>query len=108
MIYLKIMLAAMKTKLQTVRVSFWILLGLVVLFTNLALNRTSRRMQESTTTPATQTETMVAGANAQNEAGSTDGIMIVAVIIVLIVIIPILLKRRTWENGKRDRTAPPN
>lgn len=108
MIYLKIIHSTMKTYLQTVRASFWIILGIVILFTNLALNRTSQRMaQEATTTPAAEMGTIVAEAEAQSEAGSTDGIMFVAVIIVLIVILPILFRRQVWENGDRHRTAPP-
>jgi hypothetical protein len=101
MIYLKIINATMKTKVQTARVSFWILLGIAVLAANLALNRTSPTAQEATATTTIQTGTIVAATGTQTEAGSTDGIMFVAVVIVLIVIIPILLKRRAWENGKR-------
>lgn len=99
----------MKINLQTVRVSFWIVLGITILLTNLALNRTSARMaQEATTTPAAGMGTIVADAKAQSDAGSTDGIMLVAVLIVLIVIVPILLKRQAWENGNRNKTAPPS
>jgi hypothetical protein len=107
MIYLKINDANMKTKTHTVRVAFWAMLGIAILLTNLALSRTSPMIQESTVTPVTREGTVVVTAEAQEEAGSTDGIMIVAVVIVLIVIIPILLKRQAWENGKRNRTAPP-
>ena len=108
MIYLKINKAVMKTKMHTVRVTFWVMLGIAILLTNLALNRRSPTAQQSTAALAIQTSTIAVETGTQNEAGSTDEIMIVAVIIVLIVIIPILLKRRTWENGKRNRTAPPS
>jgi hypothetical protein len=108
MIYLKIINATMKTKVQTIRISFWAMLGIAILLTNLALNRTPALVQGATATPAAQTGTVVTAASTQDEAGSTDGIMIVAVAIVLIVIVPILLKRRAWENGKRNRTAPPS
>jgi hypothetical protein len=108
MIYLKINNANMKTKTHTIRVIFWAMLGIAILLTNLALNPTSAMVQESTVTPITREGTVVVTAEAQVEAGSTDGIMIVAVMIVLIVIIPILLKRQEWENGKRNRTAPPS
>jgi ABC-type Na+ efflux pump permease subunit len=107
MIYLKIIHATMKIKIQTIRVSFWIILGIAILLTNLALNRTSGMLQESTATPAIQADTVVATEEARNEAGSTNWIMLMAVVIVLIVIIPILLKRQAWENGKRNKTAPP-
>ena len=104
MIYLKINNAMMKTKMHTVRATFWAMLGIAILFINLALNRTAPITQESTVTPATQTGTIAADSGIQNEAGSTDEIMIVAVVIVLIVIIPILLKWGAWENGKRKNT----
>jgi hypothetical protein len=108
MIYLKIINAAMKTNVQTIRVSLWVMLGIAILLTNLALNRTSQITQAASATSAIQTSTVVATQNTvDDEAGSTDWIMLVAVVIVLIVIIPILLKRRAWENGKRNRTAPP-
>jgi hypothetical protein len=108
MIYLKIIHATMKIKIQTIRVSFWIILGIAILLTNLALSRTSGMLQESTATPAIQADTVVATEEARNEAGSTNWIMLMAVVIVLIVIIPILLKRQAWENGKRNKTAPPS
>jgi hypothetical protein len=108
MIYLKIINAAMKTKVQITRVFFWIILGIAVLLTNLALNIISPTIQEGTATTPTQTDTIATPAGAQEEAGSTDGLMIMAVLIVLIVIIPILLKRRAWENGKKNRPAPPS
>jgi hypothetical protein len=108
MIYLKINNAMMNTKMHTVRATFWAMLGIAILFINQALIRPSPLLQGSTATPATQTGTLASETRTEDEAGSTDEIMIVAVVIVLIVIIPILLKRRTWENGKRIRTAPPS
>src|SRR3972149_3410222 len=101
MIYLKINNANMKTKKRTVPVSFWAMLGIAILLTNLALIRTVPTMQEATATPVLQTGATDASTGTQSEVGSTDGIMFVAVIIVLIVITPILLKRRAWQNGKR-------
>lgn len=98
----------MKTNIHTIRVSFWIMLGIALLLTNLALNHTQPTLQELTVTSAVETGTVVATAEVDPGAGSTDGIMIVAVAIVLIVIIPILLKRRAWENGKRNKAAPPS
>ena len=96
----------MKTKIQIIRVSFWVILGIAILLTNLALNRASRIIQESTATLAIQTGTVVVTEEAQDdEAGSTDWIMLVAVVIVLILIIPMMLKRQAWENGKRNKSA---
>lgn len=108
MIYLKIIHATMKIKTQTIHVTFLMILGVGILLTNLALNRTSRMLQGPNATPAIQAGTVVATEEAtDDEAGSTNWIMLVAVVIVLIVIIPILLKRQAWLNGKRNKTAPP-
>lgn len=107
MIYLKIINATMRTHLPTVRVFLWIILGIAVLLTNLALNRTSPLVQDSTATPHIQTGTVVNEEEQYKGAGSTDWIMLLAVMIVFIVIIPILVLRRTWENGERSKTAPP-
>ena len=85
------------------RIAFWVMLGLAILFTSLALSRTPPVAQGATATATIQAGTTVpvAGAQDRDDVGSTDGIMIVAVLIVLIVIIPILLKRQVWANGKR-------
>lgn len=108
MIYLKIITATMKTKTQTIRLSFWVILGIAILLTNLALSHTSQMTQGTGALTGIQTGTVVATEEAQDGAGSTDWIMLVAVVIVLIVIVPILLKRRAWENGKQNRPAPPS
>lgn len=91
----------MRTNSKTVRIAFWVLLGIALLVSNLALNRSLTSNQDATATPTSQTGTMTAEAQAIEEGGSTDGIMFVAVLIVLIVIIPILLRRQDWSNGKR-------
>lgn len=89
----------MKIKSQTIRIAFWILLGVAISITSLALTRPLPG--EATATPTVLTDDIVSAAEAIEDAGSTDGIMLVAVVIVLIVIIPILLKRGSWSNGKR-------
>lgn len=91
----------MKTNSQTIRIAFWILLGVAISFTSLALTRPLPMTQGATTTPTVLTDSIVSAAEAREDGGSTDGIMLVALVIVLIVIIPILLKRRAWSNGKR-------
>jgi hypothetical protein len=103
MLYLKSNKAAMKIQSQIMRIAFWIMLGLAILFTSLALNRTPPVAQGATVTPTIQAGTAVTTADVRDrdDVGSTDGIMIAAVLIVLIVIIPILLKRQVWANGKR-------
>jgi len=92
----------MKTKSQTVRIAFWVLLGIVILVSSLALNRPLPLAQEATTTPTASTD-RVTTAEARDDVGSTDGIMLMAVVIVLIVIIPILIRWQAWSNrqGKR-------
>jgi uncharacterized membrane protein YhaH (DUF805 family) len=103
MLYLKSNKAAMKIQSRTMRIAFWVMLGLAILFTSLALNRTPPVAQGTTATATIQAGTAVTTVDVKDrdDVGSTDGIMIVAVLIVLIVIIPILLKRQVWANGKR-------
>ena len=91
----------MKTKSKNIRVAFWVMLGIAISFTSLALTRPLPTTQETTATPTILADTIASTAEAREDVGSTDGIMILAVVIVLIVIIPILLRRQTWSNGKR-------
>ena len=93
----------MKIKSPTVRTAFWVLLGIAILVSSLAINRPLSPAQDVTATPTSQIGTIVAEADAREDVGSTDGIMIMAVVIVLIVIIPILLQRKAWSNGKEKR-----
>ena len=93
----------MKIHSQAIRVAFWVLLGGALLITSLALNRPQPQSKEATATPTTLTEGIGTTAEARDEAGSTDGIMLMAVVIVLIVIIPILLRRKAWSNGRGKR-----
>ena len=90
----------MKTKPKIKRIKIWVMLGLAILFTGLALNRPLPVVQEATTTPTAMTDTTDATPNVQKDVGSTDWIMLIAAMIVLIVIAPILLRRSTWANGK--------
>lgn len=101
MLYLVTSQETMKTNAKNIRIAFWVMLGFVIALTSLALNRPVPAFQEATATPTLQTDTIVAAAEAIEDAGSTDGIMLMAVVIVLIVIIPILLRRGAWSNGKR-------
>jgi len=91
----------MRTNSKTVRIAFWILLGTAILVSSLALNPTLPSIQDATATPVLQTGTVTAEAEVLEDVGSTDGIMIVAVVIVLIVIVPILLRRQDWSRVKR-------
>ena len=93
----------MKNKSQTVRAAFWVLLGVAILVSGLALNRPLPAAQNETAIPALESSTVIATAEAVEEVGSTDGIIFMASIIVLIIISPILLKRKAWSNGKRKK-----
>jgi hypothetical protein len=91
----------MKTGYQTMRIAFWIVLGITIAFTSLALNRPLPSAQDATATPVQQSATIVATAEAVENAGSTDEIMLLAALIVVIIITPILISRKAWSNGKR-------
>ncbi len=104
MIYLNTDQTTMKTKSQTIHFAFWMLLGLAISLVSLALNRPLPAVQEATLTPGAQTtETVTAATKAGEDVGSTDGIMLMAVVIVLIVVTPILLRRKDWSNGKGEK-----
>ncbi len=92
----------MNMRPQIPRVTLWIFLVALAL-TSLALNYPFPQAQGDTVTPAAPTATSVAPAQSRADAGSTDGIVLVAVIIVLIVILSILFRRKDWENGKRQK-----
>jgi hypothetical protein len=92
----------MKTGSQIMRIAFWVVLGITIAFTSLALNRTLLPpAQDATVTPAQQTSTIIATEETVDEAGSTDEIMLVATCIVVIIIAPILLRRSAWSNKNR-------
>lgn len=95
-----------KDNSQTMRIAFWIVLGLAFTLSSLALTSPQATTQVATVTPTALADTIVSSTEARNEAGSTDGIMLVAALIVSIVIVPILLKRQVWSNGKRKKTNP--
>jgi len=104
MIYLKSNKAIMKTGSQTIRVALWVMLGIVILLSSLALTRPLPLVQEATATPTVlTTTTIIPTAEARPDAGSTDGIMLMAIVIVLIVSIPILLRWKDWSNGRRKK-----
>jgi Na+/H+ antiporter NhaC len=93
----------MKLKSKNIRIAFWVMLGLVIAFTSLALNRPLPTVQGGTATPTMMADTIEAAAEVHEDVGSTDGIMLMAVVIVLIVIIPILLRRQAWAKGKAKK-----
>ena len=93
----------MKTKSKYIRTVFWVMLGMVILFTSLALTRPQPVTQDETVTPTVSADGTLTTTEAQDDVGSTDGIMLMAVVIVLIVIVPIMLRRKAWSNGKRKK-----
>lgn len=91
----------MRTPSQIIRIFLWTLLGFGLAFTSLALSRPFPQAQDNPATPEALTATLATTARSRSEAGSTDEIVLIAVIIVLIVILPILIRRKDWENGKQ-------
>jgi hypothetical protein len=108
MLYLQSNIAIMKTGSQTFRIAIWVMLGIAISLSSLALSHPLPLAQEITATPSALTTAVTTTAEARSDAGSTDGIMLIAVVIVLIVIIPILLRRQSWSNGKRKNNLPLN
>jgi hypothetical protein len=108
MLYLESNIAIMKTGSQTFRIAVWVILGIAILLSSLALTRPLQLVQDATAAPTALTTAVTATAEARSDAGSTDGIMLMGVVIMLIVIIPILLRRQSWSNGKRKNNLPLN
>lgn len=92
----------MKTRPPISRALLWIFLVALAL-ASLALNRPLPPVQEDALAPAALTAASAVPLPSRVDVGSTDGIVLMAVIIVLIVILPILLRRKDWENGRRMR-----
>lgn len=95
----------MKTKSKNIRIAFWVLLGLIITFSSLALNRPTPSLQTENPTSTVQAESVVEGSGISDDVGSTDGIMLVAVMIVLIIIIPIIIRQQSWSNDKQKQAS---
>jgi len=93
----------MNTHPHPIRLVFWFLLGVALALTSLALNRPFPQAQGGAVTPTALAATAQAGSQARADAGSTDGIVLMAVIIVILVILPILFRHKEWENGRRQK-----
>jgi hypothetical protein len=94
----------MNTHSHPTRLVLWFLLGVALALASLALNRPFPQAQGgAAVTPAALTATAPAASQARADAGSTDGIVLMAVIIVILVILPILFRHKEWENGRRQK-----
>ncbi|MDK1028297.1 MAG: hypothetical protein QGD96_03075 [Anaerolineae bacterium] len=94
----------MLIKSKIVRIVFWILVGVILTTSSLALRDSERVGQEATgtqtaVTPPATTPTP----GVRHELGSTDEIVLITSVIVLIIAVPILLRRQVWLNGKRKK-----
>jgi ABC-type Fe3+ transport system permease subunit len=95
----------MKSSPRSTRIVIWVLVGVVVIMTAIAL---------TIPTPSTQTSdaqgTMV-GADSgtpqsPSEVGSTDGIVILAALIALIITVPIILRWKDWMRKNKGPASP--
>jgi surface polysaccharide O-acyltransferase-like enzyme len=93
----------MPTSNTPFRYLFWIILGIAIGITNQAISHPRPFLQAYSVTPTFLPVTLEATLETRQDVGSTDGIVLVAVIIVLIVIIPILIRRKAWSTGGRKR-----
>lgn len=93
----------MKLAPRTLRILGWVLLGLFIVLVSVALTRPIQLTVDNTAAAGALVVQATPTVQVTSDVGSTDGIVLIAVIIVMIVIIPILLRRRTWSNGKRKK-----
>ena len=104
MLYFSPSLNFMLIKSKIVRIIFWILVGVILTTSSLALRDSENVGQESTGTPTAVTPPATNPTpGARQELGSTDEIVLITSVIVLIIAIPILLRRQVWLNGKRKK-----
>jgi hypothetical protein len=94
----------MKTSLRSTRVVIWILAGLVVIMTAIALTIPTSPAQISA---AAGELVGVDSSDPQDatEVGSTDGIVMLAALIALIITVPVILRWRDWIRTN-NKPAP--
>jgi membrane protein YdbS with pleckstrin-like domain len=93
----------MKTFSTSTRVVIWILAGVVVIMTAIALTIPTFPYQNSATAGA-MLGTVSSTPQPDSEVGSTDGIVMLAAIITLIITVPIILRWKDWaRKDKKDR-----
>ncbi len=83
------------------RIVLCFLSGVALVFASLALAPPSLHARAHIATSTAPTAAAPTGSPLRADVGSTDNIVLVAVIIVLIVVIPILLRRKDWQNGRK-------
>jgi len=88
------------------RQTLWVILGLALGFSSLAIAPHTPLAQSATTTPVLATQAIETTFETQQDLGSTDGIVFLAVVIVLIVVLPILLRRSTWSQLPQRKKEP--
>ena len=81
---------------KSFRKLFLILVGAALALVSTALSLNTPFTQSTTPTPLPVTIIPIAKSDQISKAGSTDVIVLLAVIIMLTVIIPILLRRMRW------------
>jgi len=90
----------MKTRPPHPRYFLWSILGFALAFTSLSLSRPFPPARGNHAAPTALATTSAKLIKESADAGSTDGIVLMAVIIVLIVLLPILFRHRDWENRR--------
>jgi len=93
----------MKTFLVSTRVVIWILAGVIIIITAIALTIPTFPSHNSAAAGA-MVGTVSNAQQPASEVGSTDGIIMLAAIITLIITVPIILRWKDWiRNNKKNR-----
>jgi hypothetical protein len=95
----------MKISLRSTSIGLWILAGVVVIMTAVALTIPISPAQNSPTAGA-MVGTVSSPPQPDTEVGSTDGIVMLAALIALIITVPIILRWRDWIRNNNKPASP--
>jgi len=97
----------MKTSSRSNNIGLWILAGVVIIMTAIALTIPMSPAQNRSAAGA-MVGTVSSTPQPDSEVGSTDGIVMLAALIALIITIPIILHWKDWIRNNNNKTAPPD
>ncbi len=96
----------MKILSKASRPFFFIIAGIVLAFISAALGSPTLALQALTPTPLPTTLPADLTPPPDTRIGSTDGILLAAILIVLVIIIPILWHRHLWMHPPAQKETP--
>jgi hypothetical protein len=90
----------MRTLPQSTRIIIWVFVGVILTLTAIALTIPAAPLQNSATAGA-MIQAATPTTEVPSEVGSTDGVVLIAVVIVLVILIPILFRWKDWTTNAK-------